>query len=363
MSITSATPNPVTASGNLTYVVAVTNNGPSDVPAGHWHDVQWFDSGEHVFLFGRPTVFLARTGQTFTFNPALNTINPGNHFFTSVARGLTKGTTIQVTLIVTVSPNVPNPTNITNLFTAALVTSTTVVDPVPGNNDATNAAGTSSVPVAFTADVTLSNSLTVAPKPTFTPPSNLAYSFTVTNAGPSAANGVTLTFPIPAGTTFVSLQQSGGTAPLFTIGNPSGGQVLSTLTALPAGATANFTGQVFAPSSMANNTVINETVSVTASGSTDPVPTNNSSIATTTANALCDVYVQDFPQFGNPVAGNDLDNTIVVTNNTTPPGPVSDAVNPVLSITMPPTTKYVGLVVPTWLDHHPATGGRRKRHH
>jgi len=102
--------------------------------------------------------------------------------------------------------------------------------------------------------------------------SNLTYSITVSNAGPSAASGATLTDSFPAGVTFVSATSSPGGC------NQSDGILTCSLGALNNGAAARITlvVKVTAAGSIAN------TVSVS-SPEVDLVPANNTFTSLTSA--------------------------------------------------------------------------------
>jgi uncharacterized repeat protein (TIGR01451 family) len=79
-----------------------------------------------------------------------------------------------------------------------------------------------------------------SPDPTV-PGANLTYSIRVQNCGPSAAVNVSLSDPIPAGTTFVSASQTSG--PTFVLSTPSvggGGTFTATLASMSSGAVATF---------------------------------------------------------------------------------------------------------------------------
>jgi uncharacterized repeat protein (TIGR01451 family) len=173
---------------------------------------------------------------------------------------------------------------------------------------ATNPAGSTSefsatvtIPVATAAD--LSVAVTDAPDPV-TVGGNLTYTITVTNAGPAAATGVTLTDTLPAGVTFVSA--TGGVTPVgntltFNLGSLAAGGVGASVTVVVRPTTAGtITGRADVSAAEA-----------------DPNAANNTDAETTAVNpaaAVADlaVTVADAPDPAN--VGQDLTYTIIVTN-------------------------------------------------
>jgi uncharacterized repeat protein (TIGR01451 family) len=118
---------------------------------------------------------------------------------------------------------------------------------------------------------------------------NVTYTITVTNSGPGPAASATLSDPLPAGTTFVSLSAPGGwscTTP------PVGGSgaISCTIASLGVGSGVFTLTAAIAPTTT-GGTVVTNTATVSSS-TTDPNPANNSASATTlvrTATAGCDV--------------------------------------------------------------------------
>ena len=107
----------------------------------------------------------------------------------------------------------------------------------------------------------------------------MTYTITVTNNGPSDAQSVVLSDPLPATETFVSQFQVAG-SDTFTLSNV-GNQVTDTIATLPAGHSASFSITVSIKSNVAVNTVISNTASVSSSTS-DPTSGNNSATANLT---------------------------------------------------------------------------------
>jgi uncharacterized repeat protein (TIGR01451 family) len=111
------------------------------------------------------------------------------------------------------------------------------------------------------------------------------YTIVLTNGGPSDAQSVALSDTLPAGTTFVSLSQSGGNT--FSCTTPpvgSGGTVSCTRATLAAGASQTFTLRVAVVYPLDAGTVLANTATG-ASATQDPSATNNSSTNETTVAA------------------------------------------------------------------------------
>jgi uncharacterized repeat protein (TIGR01451 family) len=118
---------------------------------------------------------------------------------------------------------------------------------------------------------------------TATPASTITYDVTVTNHGPVDANNVTLTEPLPAGTTFVSDVVPAG----WTCVGPTPTNVVICQTPLLAnGASATFHFTVRIASGAAGP--VSNTVTVSAFSPGDPDSSNNSSTATTTVGCAAD---------------------------------------------------------------------------
>ena len=120
---------------------------------------------------------------------------------------------------------------------------------------------------------------------TVTAGNNLTYTITVTNNGLSDAQSVAVTDVVPAGTTFVSVVTSQGSA------SNSAGTITGNLGVLGAGASATETIVVTANTGDVNNSTITNTATVS-SPTTDPNPNNNTSApVVTTVSTSADVAV------------------------------------------------------------------------
>jgi uncharacterized repeat protein (TIGR01451 family) len=171
---------------NITYTIALTNNGPNPATSVSLSDV-----------LPANTTFVSEaqsTGQVFICsNPTVGT----NGTITCTLANMNSGFTATFTIVVAVSGTAPLGT----LNNTATVT-TTSTDPTTPN---TSTAGTT-----ITAGDT---ALTIMKTPAAGPygsGASLTYTILVSNGGPSSAANVTVTDTIPAGTTFVSATPTQG---------------------------------------------------------------------------------------------------------------------------------------------------------
>ncbi len=109
---------------------------------------------------------------------------------------------------------------------------------------------------------------------------SVGYTVVVTNNGPDPATNFKLTDALP-NTLIFGVQKEATGGPSFTLSN-SGNTVTDTIASLASGASATFTIVVDLSQTIANGTVISNTVTVT-SDLPDSTSTNNSATATTTA--------------------------------------------------------------------------------
>ena len=146
---------------------------------------------------------------------------------------------------------------------------------------------------------------------------NVVFTVTVTNQGPSEARDVEVTDVLPAGYSYVSHVASVGT-----YASATGEWVIGTL-ARDAVATLAITAKVEASGPYTNTATVSATTA-------DPNPGNNSASASTTPVAQADLRISKFDRPDPVVAGQSLAYTLVVTNN----GP-SDAQNVVVTEAYP----------------------------
>ena len=299
----------IVAGGPVTYTVTVTDNGPSDAAAPTVTDP--IPTDLTFVSAGGP-------GWTCTYDGPTSTIT------CSATGPLGAGSSSVITVVTSLASDASG-----TLSNTASVTSTTP-DPDPTNNSSTDAA-----PVTQSADLSIIKSHD--PADTFTPGTIATYDLTVTNDGPSDAAAPVVTDPLPSSLTYVS-----ATAPGWTVA-VVGQTVTLTLDApLAAGASAppiavqvrvapDYLGDVFSNTATVSSTT------------PDPDPANNSSTdVSPNPNASADLSIVKTAT-GPAVAGAPVTYSLVVANA----GP-SDALNPVVTDTLPASLTYVSATGTGW---------------
>ena len=311
---TAASPSTVLAGNNITYTQTITNNGPATATGV-------------VFTEATPTnttyqSVSAPAGWTCT-NPAIGgtgTITCNNPTLASAA---TANITVVVNVpaIVTASP-----------ITATASVSATTSDPINSNNTTTV-----STPVNVACDLTVTNSGTPSP---VTAGSNITYTQTVYNNGPSYCTTATLTEATPANTTFVSVSAvttGGGT---WTC--PNSAPVSCSNPSVPPGSTGTITAIYKVNAGTAAGTLIADTVT----GSTTTRDTNTADNSATVTIAVATASQADLSVTNsgspNPVAAG---SNITYTQGVTNAGPAT-ANAPVFTDTLPANTTAVSLTGP-----------------
>ncbi|HWP45948.1 MAG TPA: FG-GAP-like repeat-containing protein [Candidatus Limnocylindrales bacterium] len=290
----SDSPDPVAVGNNVTYTITVTNNGPS-VATG----VTLTDTLPAGVLFVSATLSSGNCNGTGPVICSLGT--------------LAKGASITIALVVksTTTGSISNTVRIT------------------GNETDPNTANNSQITSTL---VTLATDLAItqadSPDPVLVG-TNLSYTITVINNGPSAATGVTLTDTLPSGMTFISATPSQGTC---TGTSP----VTCTLGILPVSATATviLVGKPTTTGSLVH------TVSVAnlATNETDPNLANNTATENTTVNPAADLAVSQLDSPDPVTIGNNITYTITVTNNG-----LSTATGVTLQDTLPAGATFVSI--------------------
>jgi uncharacterized repeat protein (TIGR01451 family) len=258
-------PSGVTAGQNVSYSVVVTNNGPSSATGVSVSD---------------PTpanlTFISNSGAcTGPYPCSLGT--------------LANGQSATITSTYSTSPSFSG--NVTNTATV----STTTTDPNNSNDSSSKTTN-----VGAQADLSIGKSGPVNANVG----SNVSYTITFSNAGPSPATNVVINDPTPAGLAFLS--NSGACTTSFpcnigTLASGGSGTITSTYTIPP-----NYSG-----------VSITNTASISATEN-DPSPTNNTASATTNVAQPADVSItKTGPTSASP--GGNVTYTITVTNS----GPAS----------------------------------------
>jgi uncharacterized repeat protein (TIGR01451 family)/fimbrial isopeptide formation D2 family protein len=317
------TPDPVNAGANLTYTITVGNAGPG--PANTVALSDTLPAGTTFVSLASPAGWSCTTpaaGASGTVSCSIATLTTGNALFT---------------LVVGVGPSVAAATVLTN--TAAV--SSPTPDPNPGNE-----SGTATTTVSTSADVSLAKVDTPDP---VTAGTNLTYTITAGNAGPSDASTLALNDTLPAGTSFVSLAAPAGWSCTTPAVGTSGSISCSTATLTTANAV--FTLVVGVDPSVAAGTVVSNTATIAAATS-DPNPGNESATATTTVATSASLSVTKVGTPDPVTPGTSLTYTITANNA----GP-SNAATVSLAATLPAGTTFVSLAAPGgWSCTTPAVG-------
>ena len=310
-----ASPNPVQAGQDLTYVITVQNNGP-----GAATNVTVTDTLASLVATGSfqsasatgpagPLPASACTPNSVTNGATINlSCNVGS---------LASGETATVTVVV--RPSIAATGNRTN---NAVVNSPDVGDPDRTNN--TLATAISSVVTAI-ADVTVTKTDTPDPVQAGTP---LTYVITARNNGPSTAATVVVTDTLPANAAFLSLSGTTGSPVCVTPAvNSVGGTITCTWASIASGVQQTATVVVRPQTSavsVQNGVAITTTTAESNSG-------NNSATATTAVtNAAVDLVINKVDSVDPVALGQTTKYTITVTNG----GP-SFATNVVMTDTFP----------------------------
>ncbi|SFK34868.1 CARDB domain-containing protein, partial [Lysobacter sp. cf310] len=259
--VSNANPN---VGDSVTFTLTVTNNGPSAAASASVTD-------------------LLPAGYTYVSDDSAGAYVPGTGAWT--IGNLANGASVALNIVVTVNAAGP-------YANTATVTSATN-DPTPGNNTSTSTPG----PVP-TADLAIVKGVSNANPVVGT---NVVFTLTVTNNGPSPATAVSVADLLPNGYTYVSDNGAGayvsGTG-VWTIGSLAN----AASTSLQITATVNATGTYL------NSATVSSTTN-------DPTPTNNTGTATTTPVASADLVMAKSVDNATPTVGTNVVFTLTVTNN------------------------------------------------
>ena len=272
-------PDPVLLGSDLTYTLTVNNNGPSEATG-----VTLTDTLPADVSFLSASASCVEAGGTVTC--AIGRIASGDSATVSIA---------------------VSPTTLSTITNTARVTSNHG-DPNTGDNTATVTTSVNSA-----ADLSLTKVDSSEP---VLLESNLTYTLTVNNKGPSEATGVTLTDTLPAGVSFLSASAGCSEA---------GGTVTCTIGTIATGDTATVS-IVVSPTAVST---ITNTATVTGKEG-DPTPANNTATETTTVNPGADLVLTKEDSLDPVLLGTELTYTLSIINK----GP-SEATGVTLTDTLP----------------------------
>ncbi len=285
------------AGQNLTYTLSVTNNGPSTAT-----NVRVIDD-------------LPDGVTVVSVTPSIGTHNTGSTAGDVVVDipTMTSGQTGTITVVVTVPAS----------QTASLVNQVTIGQSVStGFTDSVSTNNSFSLTTPVTANVDLSITKTDTPDPVVAG-QTIAYTITVTNAGPSNAAGVSVVDDLPDGIQVTSVTGLVGTTaiPTSAITIPASASdttaanadnITINVGALNATGTATITvNAIVLPTTRGSLSNV-ATVSTT---SNDTVTGNNSATAATTVNATTGLTITKSDSPDAVIAGQTLTYTIDVTNS------------------------------------------------
>jgi uncharacterized repeat protein (TIGR01451 family) len=261
VSISKTGPDPVTPGADVSYTIVVPNAGPS--PAANVEVSDTLPAG------------MTFVSESHALAPGFSCAAPpvgGTGTITCTAASLANGSTATFTFTMRLDPATASGAAIDN---SATVTSSTT-DPDGANNSSTAQAT-----AGLSADISV---VKTGPDP-IAAGTNATYTVIVSNAGPSDATGIVLSDPLPAGTTFVSADESA--APTFDCSTPAPGAtgtITCTAASLAAGDSATFSFVLLVDPGLTEGTPIDNAATVT-SATPDPNGANGSSTASATVGA------------------------------------------------------------------------------
>lgn len=284
LSLTKVTSNPTPNIGeNVTFTITLSNAGPASAT-------------------GVSVADLLPAGLTYvSANPSQGTYNNTTGVWSVGSLGSGTNATLQVTATVATAGAKTN---------TAQVSASAQFDPdsTPNNSVATEDDQASVTVTPSSTDLSIVK--TDSPDPAIAG-TNLTYAIAVTNTGATATN-VTMSDPLPAGTTFQSITSpSGWTCTTPAVG--SNGTVSCNATSLAVG-TSNFTVVVRVAPNTANNSNLSNTATVS-SATSDTNTSNNSSTQSTTIQQSADLRLTKVSTPASPAVGETFNYTITVTND------------------------------------------------
>jgi len=303
-------PATAAADTDVTYTVQVVNAGPDAA------DVQLND----IMPAGMTFVSFTQSDVAFL----CTTPGAGNNgTITCTNATMLSGATATFTFTMHIPPSaVPGDT-----FNNQATVSTSVSDPNGENNTAT---ASTTVP-SNDADAGV---LKTGPSAA-APGSNVTYTITAFNAGPSNATSVQLNDTLPGTMTFVSLSQSGPVFNCTTPGVGSGGTITCDIATLTVGSATTFTLTANIPGGTPDGTTFNNTATI--ESDVDPNPDNNAASSQLTVTTVDPAITKSGPP--TATGGQTISYTIALVNNGS-----DTATNVHWLDTLPPGTTFNALI-------------------
>ena len=297
-----------TAGTPFSYTITITNNGPDTATNATWSDP-----------LPPNTTFTSLTQDNGPVATTCSTPPPNiNGTVTCSWNAFGNGLSAQFTLTITAG----NTASVTNTATV----SASEFDPNTNNNTAS--ATTTITP---SADMTITKSGPTS----ITQGTDINYTITVRNNGPTDAANVVVSDTYPANTTFVSATPTSGPAGSCTPGPTS---VSCTFASFPFNATASITLVLHVSNTAPNGSSIANTATVSAS-TFDPDGSNNSSTSTATVTVAPTADLSVTKNGPTAVArGANITYNLSIANNG--PGPSN---NVTLTDTFPANTTFVSV--------------------
>lgn len=305
-------PQPVAAGTNFDYVIQVNNEGP--------------DNAANPSLSFPLPAGLAFQSESVAPGWSCNSITPGTVGATVTCTAATLAVGSDAFTITASSP----PTASGTFSTTATVASTT---PDPESND-----NSFDVTVIIQPSSDFSMALSASPNPV-SAGTNLTWTMTVTNNGPSTGFNASADLPLPPPTTFVSVAAPPGWSCVTPSVGANGSVTCSLTSTINSGVSATFTVVSQVPSSLAAGTTLSATATV--SSPDDSIPANDFATASVQSAVVFDLGITKTRTPGLVLPGSSQQYTIVITSS----GP-SDAAGVTMTDVLPAPLRFASLVSP-----------------
>ncbi|MBI1761244.1 MAG: DUF11 domain-containing protein, partial [Acidobacteria bacterium] len=285
----------VNAGGTTTYTLTIQNSGPSAVTSALLTDPA---------VTSLTVTSVNCTGGTGGATCPASGVTVANLQGSGISVNLPSGGTLTFTVAATIAGSATD--SLTNTATITPPSGTT--DPTPGNNTASDTDTITPV-----ADLSITKSDGVS---SVNAGGTTTYTLVISNAGPSAVTGATLTDPAVTNLTVTSVNctnASGGAA------CPGSGVAVATLQGsgisvnLPSGSSLTFTVAANVAGGATGSLTNTATITVP-SGTTDPTPGNNTTSDTDTIIPVADLSITKTDGVTSVNAGGTTTYTLVISN-------------------------------------------------